>query len=113
MSRDSAIIADVQHVAELVSDVDAATFASDVKTQSAVLHQLLIIGEAVRRLPQEFRDAHLTGPGRLIVGMRNRLIHHYDAVDFQEVWNTATRDVPALMIQLASIIAQRRETTTG
>jgi uncharacterized protein with HEPN domain len=55
------------------------------KTQSAVLHQLLVIGEAVKRLSQDFRRDHPEIPFALIAGMRDKLIHEYDDVDLEEV----------------------------
>ena len=72
-------------------------FEVDLKTQSAVLHQLLVIGEAVKRLSPTFRVRHAHVPWSLIAGMRDHLIHGYDAVDLDEVWRTVRRDLPALL----------------
>jgi uncharacterized protein with HEPN domain len=77
--------------------MDRITFSEDAKTQSAVLHQVMVLGEAANRLSETFREEHTEIPWRLMIGMRNRLIHGYDDVDLDEVWNTATRDVPALL----------------
>lgn len=74
--------------------MDQATFLHDVKTQSAVLHQLLILGEAVKRLSKEFHASHPEIPWSLIAGMRDKLIHKYNEVDLNEVWRTIQRDVP-------------------
>ena len=63
-------------------------FMVDNKTQSSVLYQITIIGEAARRLSGEFRDRHSDIPWHLITGMRNKLIHEYDDVDLHEVWKT-------------------------
>lgn len=75
-----------------------AAFLEDYKTQSAVLHQLMVIGEAVKRLSVEFRDDHPVVPWSLIAGMRDKLIHGYDIVDLDEVWRTAEVDVPELLV---------------
>ena len=80
------------------------SFLQDVKTQSAVQHQLMIMGEAVKRLSQPFREHHSALPWSLIAGMRNHLIHGYDTVDLDEVWNTATRDIPALVTELQPLL---------
>ena len=62
MSRDLSAVADIIEAAKLarefVDGYDFARFADDVKTQSAVLHQLMIIGEAVTRLSSSFREQH-------------------------------------------------------
>ena len=45
----------------------------------------------------------------LIAGMRDHLIHAYDAVDLDEVWRTVTVDVPQLTEQLAPLVPGRPE----
>ena len=77
--------------------IDKAAFLDDLKTQSSVLHQLTVMGEAAKRLSDQFRDQHPEIPWRLIAGMRDNLIHGYDIVDLEEVWRTAERDVPDLL----------------
>ena len=102
--RDEATIADIVRAARLIAAFLAGAtregFRSDTKTQSAVQHQLLVIGEAVKRLSEAFRDAHAEIPWRLISGLRDHLVHGYDAVDLDEVWLAASRDVPRLLRQL-------------
>jgi uncharacterized protein with HEPN domain len=101
MSRDDATLVDLARAARLarafVERMDQTAFLADLKTQSAVLHQLLILGEAAKRLSQEFRDAHAQVPWPLITGMRDMLIHHYDAVDLNVVWDTIHKDLPNLL----------------
>lgn len=62
MSRDETILSDIVRAARLVLEfkqgMDKATFLKDIKTQSAVLHQLMVMGEAVKRLSQDFRTCH-------------------------------------------------------
>ncbi|MDP9143178.1 MAG: DUF86 domain-containing protein [Actinomycetota bacterium] len=82
-------------------------FLIDLKTQSTVLHQVTVIGEAVKRLSQAFRDRHPILPWSLMAGMRDQLIHAYDTVDLDEVWKTATRDVPEVLITLEPLLPRR------
>jgi len=101
MSRDDATLIDLARAARLVREfvhgMEQAAFLADLKTQSAVLHQLLILGEAAKRLSQEFRDAHTQIPWPLVTGMRDKLIHHYEAVDLAVVWDTIQNDLPKLI----------------
>jgi len=105
---DSATLLDIAHAARLVMQfVAGATlteFEADQMRQSAVLHQILIIGEAVKRLSPDFRDMNQGMPWSKMAGMRDRLIHAYDNVDLEEVWETATIDVPDLLNRLKPLL---------
>ncbi len=107
MPRDTIIIKDIMQAAQLIlefkQDMNKSSFLEDFKTQSAVLHQLMVIGEAVKRLSQNFRVCHPEIPFKLIAGMRDNLIHEYDVVDLDEVWKTAEKDVPILLSLLESL----------
>jgi uncharacterized protein with HEPN domain len=108
MQKDKAVLHDMLNagnlVLEFVKDVEKTTFLDDWKTRSAILYQLTVIGEAVRRLSREFRIQHDDIPWSLIAGMRDNLIHGYDIVDWDEVWKTTTKDVPDLLEKLENIL---------
>lgn len=101
MPRDEAHLLDILKAARLALEfkgtADKDAFLADAKTQSAVLHQLLVIGEAVKRLSPEFRAAHPEVPWTLIAGTRDKLIHFYEGVDLEEVWKMLTSDLPELI----------------
>jgi len=100
-NRDNATLLDIARAARLIlefkGNVSKDDFGDDPKTQSAILHQLLVIGEATKRLSIEFREQHADVPWGLMAGMRDNLIHDYDDVDLGEVWKTVEADVPALL----------------
>lgn len=73
-----------------------AAFLEDINTQSSVLHQLMVLGEATKQLSDDFRARHSDIPWSLMAGMRDTLIHGYDIVNLEELWNTANRDIPGL-----------------
>ena len=79
MSRDEAHLLDILKAARLAVEfkgaAEKADFLEDAKTQPAVLHQLVVIGEAVKRLSPELRAAHPELPWKLIAGTRDKLIH--------------------------------------
>ena len=101
MQRDEATLLDIATAARLVLEftegMNKADFLDDIKTQSSVLHQLMVLGEAVKRLSDDFRARHPEIPWTLMAGMRDKLIHGYDIVDLEEVWKTANHDVPGLL----------------
>ena len=99
MKRDNASLIDVAQAAQLalafaVDLPDVEPLEADLRTQSAILHQMLIMGEAVKRLSPEFRATHANIPWRRIAGMRDVLIHSYDDVDLGLVWLVLERDLP-------------------
>ena len=61
--------------------MDKTAFENDLKTQSAVIRQLEIIGEATKRLSDKLRETYADIPWRQMAGMRDIPIHAYDHVD--------------------------------
>ena len=69
---------------------------ADRKTQSAVVRQLEIIGEAVKNLSAALTARESRVPWRQIAGARDRLIHGYFKVDLDAVWAMVEQDLPTL-----------------
>jgi uncharacterized protein with HEPN domain len=113
MQRGQATLLDIERADRLVitfaKGLTKDAFLDDPKTQSAVLHQLLVIGEPVKRLSGGFRAAQLHIPWALVAGRRDMLIHAYDTVDLEEVWNMAVNDVPDLLINLEPLLPGKPE----
>lgn len=64
-----------------------------------------IVGEAASRTPLEERAQHNDIPWAQIVGLRNRLIHGYDSVDFEILWQIVNSDLPNLIAKLEQIVS--------
>ena len=79
MRRDDATLLDLTQACErlgrFLAGKSREAFLADELVQSAVLHQLLIIGEAAKRLSFEFRAASPEMPWTEMAGMRDKLIH--------------------------------------
>jgi uncharacterized protein with HEPN domain len=73
----------------------------------ALMQLLQIIGEAARRLSDGVRQQHPAVPWAHIIGLRNRLIHGYDTVDLDRLWEVLTVDLPELAANLGRILASR------
>jgi uncharacterized protein with HEPN domain len=112
MWRDDATLLDILRAARLALEfrggLDKAAFLTDLKTQAAILHELLVLGEGAKRLSTGFRDEHPDVPWKAIAGMRDRLLHGYDDVDLDLVWKTVDEDLPSLVTRLERL-APRRE----
>ena len=71
-------------------------FEEDELIQNWMLHQLQIIGEALRCISNDFRREHSDIPWKEIIGMRNILVHRYFDLDEDLVWKAIMRDLPDL-----------------
>ena len=89
-------------VAELVRGRTRGDLDSDRLLALAVVRLLEIIGEAAARVPAEERARRPGIPWASIVGLRNRLVHGYDEVDHDIVWEIVTTDMPSLVVHLPS-----------
>ncbi len=67
-----------------------------------------IVGEAASKITPEERDRYPSIPWAKIVGMRQRLVHGYDIVDLQVLWDTVTDDLPPLIAALERILGEER-----
>jgi uncharacterized protein with HEPN domain len=78
---------------------------SDRQLNLALTRLLEIVGEAAARTSQEERSRYPSIPWVQVVGLRNRLIHGYDAVDFDILWQIVTRDLPPLIATIEEILS--------
>ena len=82
---------------------DFSIYCSNITIKRAVERELEIIGEAVGRILKEDDDFPLAY-GKTIVGMRNRIIHSYDAVDDNLVWKVIFKDIPILKTEVETLL---------
>ena len=108
MNTDEEIIIDLVRAASLIlqftEKTNLQTFSQDVKTQSSVLYQIVIIGEAINRLSPEFVQTYSQIPIAAIRGMRNRVVHEYKDVDVEILWEVIHTSIPQLLEQLEPLI---------
>ena len=88
----------------LLEGVSYEKFASDFRINFAVVRALEIVGEATKRLPPEVREQYPEIPWRGMAGMRDPIIHGYDTVDMQIVWDVVNRDIPEIQPQIQQIL---------
>ncbi len=106
--RDRASLLDIAKAArltlEFVAGMNQQEFEADQKTQSAVLYQIAILGEAVKRLSPEFRSQNPDIPWAAMAGMRDKLIHDYEGVDVERVWRTLQSSIPDLLQSILPLL---------
>jgi len=92
-----------------VSGVTYDTFCADSKTLKAVVWNLVIIGEAARLIPPDVEQAYPGIPWARIRGMRNHIVHGYDQVDAEIVWNVLQTELPVLVPTFERILREAQE----
>ena len=71
-------------------------FFKDTQCQDAVIRNFGIIGEAVKKMSSERKNAHPEIPRKKIAGLRDVVIHDYAGMDWRTVWNIVESDLPKL-----------------
>lgn len=108
MSRDSGSLLDIADAARTIvaftQGMELATFSDDIAAQAVVLHRLIVLGEAVKRLTPAFRAAHPDVPWRQAAGTRDMLVHGYDQVNLVRIWVIAIEHIPRLLAQIEPLL---------
>lgn len=108
MKKDPQVL--LKHILESIEWIEKDVFGwseveffKNVPMQDAVVRRLEIIGEAVRNLPEDLKNANPQTPWQDIADMRNKLIHEYFAVDLDLVWEVISTDLSKLKKQIMEL----------
>ena len=77
---------------------------SDWQATLALERALEILGEAVKRLPNDLRNRYTQVEWRAIAGMRDRLIHGYDSIKHEILWNAVHEQLPTLQVTIQQML---------
>ena len=91
-------------IAALVADRTRAELDVNREFHRALERCIELVGEAATRLPIAWRESHPQIPWRQIIAMRNVMIHGYDVVLPEVLWNVATSDVPKLCGEISALL---------
>jgi uncharacterized protein with HEPN domain len=107
-NRDVASIWDmtqaIQYIQAFTNDLTFDEYLNDVRTISAVERQFEVLGEAARRISDEFRQTHPTIDWQRIVGLRNIVAHRYDEVRQDILWTIIQSELVSLLAQLEVLL---------
>jgi uncharacterized protein with HEPN domain len=107
------LIASAEKIGRLTAGHTIDQFVADEAAFDAVLFNLQVIGEAIKKLPADARavlpEADRSGPARL----RDLIAHHYFALDPDIIWEVANRHVPALLNHALALRGQCADPSMG
>ena len=91
-------------IREFIKGVSFNDYAADRQLQFAVERALEIVGEAARRVSEDFRTAHPEIPWRQIIAQRNVLAHEYGEIKQDRIWAAATDGVSKLIAAVEPLV---------
>lgn len=113
MLRDLESLIDIEQVARRIlrftDGVDRSNLEADEEKISAILYQITIIGEATKRLSDRMRQQNPEIPWRSLAGMRDVIVHEYDQIDLNVVWDVVQNKIPELLKPLKPLLPNSQD----
>lgn len=103
------IVEAADRIASYVEGATRGEFEADQMRIDAVIRNLQIIGEAVKKIPDSIREGYPSIVWQEITGLRNRVTHVYFDVDINIIWNIVQFELPMLKIQIQQILKEKSE----
>lgn len=97
------ILESIGRIESYIGDRSRSEFENDFLIQDAVIRNLLVIGEAVKKLPTEVRESAPSIQWRKIAGLRDILVHEYAGIDLGIVWDVVQRKLPELRNEIRAM----------
>ena len=108
--RDKGRLEDIRqyalNVEKIIEGITFDEFVGDIRVYYSVMKNVEVIGEAANMLTRDFKEKHAELPWRLIVKMRNVLVHGYAQVSDTDLWQTASKDITPLREQIDRYLSE-------
>lgn len=106
------LIQSAEKIGRLIAGRTYDEFTSDEACFDAVLFNLQVIGEAIKRFPGDARAAMPGAVGSAPARLRDLIAHHYFAIDPEIIWDVASTHVPELLVE-ARAVRDRADAEAG
>jgi uncharacterized protein with HEPN domain len=100
------ILSFAQNGMKFVDGMSFEEFSADEKTIYAVIRALEVVGEATKKVSEDFKARHPSIPWRVMAGMRDKLVHDYIGIDLQVVWGAVTKNLPEIVPELRRLLSE-------
>lgn len=114
MNRDNAYLLDIlnaiRRIQSFAVNLTKDDFRDSEEKQSAILYQIIVMGEAAKRLSPEIRATTSHVPWKEIAGMRDILAHQYDRININTLWDVIQRDIVELEALIMPLIEAHENT---
>ena len=99
----------IENILHFTSGLSLEMYLADIKTAHAVQHNFMIIGEAVARIPDDFKMQHEHINWRQIKDFRNVIVHDYFGIDSTIVWDIIHESLPELLRNLTQLLSTEKD----
>lgn len=96
----------IDRIEQYIKNLSFDAFSDDQKSVDAVVRNLEIIGEAARRLPEEFKEKYSEIEWYKVVGLRHRIVHEYFGIDLEIIWQILQKDLPELSQKTLELLSE-------
>lgn len=97
----SKIVEDIDVIHNYMKGVSSEAFEDDVMLIDAVMFRLVQLGENIKKLSQDYKNAHPNIHWNEIIGFRNTIVHDYGRTDYSIVYEIISSDLPELKDELS------------
>ncbi|MFW5760342.1 MAG: DUF86 domain-containing protein [Cyclobacteriaceae bacterium] len=94
------ILQSINNIFEYTKGLSVQDFSDNKMVQDAVIRNFEIIGEATKKVSDDYKQVHFEVPWKAMSGMRDKLIHDYIGVDTAVIWKTIKEDLSPLKKKL-------------
>lgn len=101
------ILDEADYIIKKSKNLEKDNFLKDETLKRAFVRSIEIIGEAVKRLPDDFRKKHNAVDWKAMAGTRDKLIHDYFGIDYEIVWDIVVDEIPELRKHIKKILKDK------
>ena len=98
----------IQNILDFTKDFSYENYCADLKTRHAVEHNFMIIGEAVSRIPEAYKQEQTLIKWRQVKDFRNVIVHDYFGIDSSIVWEIIQLNLPELLHQILVLLSSEK-----